>query len=189
MKKNNKKTKENPIMVEQKKLKNIKINDFAEDGNEIKSFIIIVVIIAILIGIIYGLTELLKSDEKPDKDEIVAGVIDYEKVSVGTILNRPYDEYYVMLYNSEDKNAVVYSTILTKYMQNSTNKDYIKIYYCDLNNTLNKKYYNVNDDNISNPDAEKIEDFDFGELTLLKIKKDKIVEYTEDFKKIKDILK
>lgn len=186
MKKNSsKKLKENPIMGEQNKVRNINISD--GDNNEIKTFIIIIIVIAILTGIIYGITELLKKEEK-NENLVTSGVINYEKVSVGTILNRPYEEYYVLIYDGDSKDAVLYSTLLTKYMQKSNSKDYIKAYYCDLSNSLNNKYYNVNNDGKSNKNANKIEDFDFGDLTLIKIKNGKIESYIEEYKTIKEIL-
>ena len=187
MEKKNKKLKENPIMVDQKKIKSIKV-DNSEDTNEIKSFIIIVVVIAILVGIIYGLTEIFKNDEVP-ADDVITGMIDYDKTTVGTILNRPYDKYFVMVYNSDDSKAVLYSTILTKYMQNSEEKGYTKIYYCDLNNKLNSEYFNKNNDGKSNPKAKTIQELNFGDLTLLQIEKGKITKYIEDVNVIKEILK
>lgn len=187
MKKNDKKrVKENPIMVNSKNIKETKIA--SESDNFIKSFIIIFVVIALLIGIIYGVTELLKKDEVVT-DEVTAGEINYDKISVGTILNRPYDKYYVMVYNASDDSAVLYSTILTKYMQSSSEDDYIKIYYCDLSNSLNSKYYNKNNDNKSNAKVKEVSDFNFGDLTLLKIENGKITKYIEDLNQIKELLK
>lgn len=187
-----KKSKEkiNPVIKNQKEVKKIRttnIND-TEDDNTIKSLVIIVIVIAVLIGIIYGVTELLKKDEETT-DSVVAGSINYDKTTVGTILNRPYNEYYVLIYDADDSNAVLYSTILTKYMQNSNDEDYIKIYFCDLGNKLNESYYNVNDDNVSNETANNVGEFDFGDLTLLKIKKGKVEKYIEDLDEIKEILK
>jgi len=189
MKKENKKEKINPIMMDQRKIKNIKMGDTSsDDENVVKKLVVITVIIAILIAIVYGVTEIIKSkDETPDSN--IQASINYDKVSVGTILNRPYDEYYVLVYNSEDAKAVLYSTILTKYMKNSKEKDYIKIYYCDLNNNLNNKYYNVGNDNKSNTNVNAIEDFDFGDLTLLKVKNNKVTKYLENLDEIKKILK
>jgi len=188
MKKN--KEKINPIVKNQKEIKKMKVNksDNTEDENSIRTLIIIVIVIAVLIGIIYGVTELLKKDPKVE-EEITAGTINYDKTTVGTILNRPYDEYYVLVYNTEDSDAVLYSTILTKYMQNSKDKDYTKIYFCDLDNKLNAPYYNVGNDNKSNKKVNKAEDFDFSDLTLLKIEKGKVTQYIEELDKIKDILK
>jgi len=189
MKKNSKKEKINPIMEKQGKVKKIKMGEAgSDDENVVKKFIIITIVIAIFIGIIYGFTELFKNKEEPI-DESVAGSINYDKVSVGTILNRPYDEYYVLVYNSEDTDAVIYSTILTKYMKKSEDKDYIKIYYCDLNNKLNNNYYNVGNDNMSNKEIENVDDFDFGKLTLLQIKNGKVTKYLENIEDIKELLK
>lgn len=179
---------ENPIMTDKKNIKGMNIKDISEDSVEIKSFIIIVVVISVLIGAIYGLTELIKK-EPAEEEKITAGTINYDKLTVGTLLNRPYEEYYVLVYNSEDNNAVLYSTILSKYTQKNDKKDYIKIYYCDLANSLNAKYYNVGEDDKSNPNAKNIEELDFGKVTLLKIKNGKINMYFEDISKIKETLK
>jgi len=188
MKKNNKKEKINTIMVNQKNIKNFKIDSGSDDENILKKFIVISIVIAVIAGVVYGVTEMVK-DEPKDNDAITSGSINYDKTSVGTILNRPYNEYYVLLYNSEDNDAVLYSTMLTKYMQNKEKDDYVKIYFCDLNNSLNKQYYNINNDDISNPKAKSVEEFDFGDLTLLKIKDSKVGEYKENYKDIKEILK
>ena len=174
-------------IMKEKKNKKIKADKSVEDSNEIRAFIIIVVVIAILIGCIYGLTEILKNDEPVN--DTVAGEINYDVVTVGTMLNRPYNEYYVLVFNGEDSNAALYSTIMSNYMQKSSDKDYIKIFYCDLDNKLNESYYNVNDDDKSNPNAIKIDDFDFGNLTLVKIKNGQVSKYIEDLDKIRELLK
>lgn len=178
---------ENPLMSE-KKVKSIKMGNNSDD-NEIKSFIIIVLVITLLIGVIYACTELLKKDNKKDDTDIVAGKINYDKISLGELLNRPYDEYYALIYNSQDSNSILYSTLLSMYKQKSSEDNYIKIYYIDLENQLNNKYYNKNNDNISNPKAEKIADLDLGDLTLIRIKNKKIVDYIEGYESIKKILK
>lgn len=172
---------------ENKKIKNIKIDKSVDDSNEIKAFIIIVAVIVLLIGAIYGMTELFK--EESILDNSVPGEINYDVVTVGTLLNRPYEEYYVLVYNQEDGDASIYSALLSKYMENSTQKDYIKIFYCDLSNNLNKEYYNVNNDNKSNPKAVKTQDFNFGDITLIEVKNGKITKYIEKLEKIKEVLK
>lgn len=180
MKKNNKSLK----YVE----KNLK--GATEDENLIRNFIILVVVIAIIIGIVYFAAEFFKKEPKYER-EVTAGSINYDKLSVGMILNRPYDEYYVLVYDSTSPEAIKYSTIMSMYInaEEEDSKNHIKIYYCDLDNDLNKSYYNVGNDNESNPNAKKIEDFDFGDLTLIKIKKGKVVEYVEDYKTIQEKLK
>lgn len=189
MKKNNKKLKENPIMGNKKNIKGLKISGGSEDQNEIKAFIIIVIVIAVLIGVIYGLTEIFKKDDSSNSNEIVTGSINYDKASVGTILNRPYKEYYALVYDSDDNKAVIYSTMLTKYMQNSESENYIKIYFVDLGNDLNKDYHNINGDGTTNPKANEVSEFNFGDLTLIKVENGKIAKYIEEYDTIKEILK
>ncbi len=184
-----KKAKENPLMKE-KKIKGIKNNIGAsEEGNEVKNFIIIVIVLAVIVGVIYGITVLLNKEEIDYSYQSTAGAINYDIVSVGTILNRPYKDYYVLVYDVNKDESVKYNSILNSYMDKSKEDDYIKIYLCDLNNELNKAYYNVNDDNKSNPEASKTSEFDFGDITLLHIKKGKIVEYIEKYETIKEKLK
>jgi len=188
MKKSNRKLKENPIMGNQKNIKGKNLKSNIEEHNEVKTFIILLIIIAILIGAIYFMTEFLKSDDKSDSKKVVEGSINYGVASVGMILNRPYDEYYVLLYDKDDNDAALYSTILNKYTSKSE-EEKIKIYYTDLGNDLNSKYYNVNTDNRSNPNAKTISEFDFGNITLIKIEKGNITTYIENLEQIKEILK
>ena len=94
-----------------------------------------------------------------------------------------------MVYNGDDSKAVLYSTILTAYMQKSDEDGYKKIYYCDLSNSLNSAYDDVNNDDKSNDKAVSVTEFDFGDVTLLEIKNGKITKYIEDYEQIKEILK
>ncbi len=180
-----KQVKENPLFNNSKEIKMHGFNSDEED-NLVKKFIIIVLVIALLAVIIYFVSEIFKKDTETNDNEVQAGVIDYSVVSVGTILNRPYDNYYVMVYPKESDDAFRYSMLISSY----TNKeDAKKIYFCDLDNALNKEYYNVNNDNISNPKAKKISEFDFGDATLLEIKNGEIVNYIEDYTTIQEKLK
>lgn len=189
---NRRKLKENPMIKEDKKVKNINAKNLgvSEDENEIKSFIIIVIVIAVIAGIVYFVTELVANKEPEYQKTVTQGEVDYDIVSVGTLLNRPYDDYYVLVYDADSDDAMKYSTTMSKYIQNNSKEDnYKKIYFCNLGNFINSAYYNVGEDNKSNPKATKIEDFDFGDLTLLQIKKGKVVKYVEDYTIIQDLLK
>ena len=171
-----KQVKENPLFNNSKEIKMHGFNSDEED-NLVKKFIIIVLVIALLAVIIYFVSEIFKKDTETNDNEVQAGVIDYSVVSVGTILNRPYDNYYVMVYPKESDDAFRYSMLISSY----TNKeDAKKIYFCDLDNALN---------NISNPKAKKISEFDFGDATLLEIKNGEIVNYIEDYTTIQEKLK
>lgn len=185
-----KQVKENPMFKNEKKVKKLKNTGITtgEDDNEIKRFIIILVVLVVVIGATYFITNLIKKEDKTNDpvDETVSGEVVYDRLSVGMLLNRPYDEYYVLVYNADTPDAVLYSNLITK---QTSKKDATKIYFCDLNNKLNSPYYNVNNDGKSNPNAKTINELNFGDLTLITVKKGKITSYVEDYEKIKEILK
>lgn len=176
-----KKRKENPLMGNQKRIKSINVG--SDDENIIKKFVIILLVIILLVSIIYFVTE--KTKTKEEIENTTTAEINYEIVSVGMLLNRPEKEYYVMVYDSTSDDAILYSTLINNY---KNKKDHLKMYYCDLNNKLNSDYYNKNNDNKSNPKATKIDELNFGKLTLLKISNGKISKYLENYDEIKSLL-
>ena len=85
------KLKENPLMVDEANVKNKNIKSFGsdEDGNEVKKFVIIILVIAVCIGVVYFLTEKISPKKVDNSDKTVtAGSINYDKTSVGRILNQ-----------------------------------------------------------------------------------------------------
>lgn len=166
-----------------KKIKQEKI--LSEEGETLRRFLIIFgVIIVIVIGIYVVTAVLTDKDDKTDSLEntVEETKIDYNIVNVGMILNRnQYDHYYVMVYDGSGINAMYYSAVITNYI---SKKDSTKIFYCDLGNALNKDYASEK----SNPYAKTIEEFAFGEVTLLEIEKGKITNYVEGIDEIKTIL-
>ena len=165
-----------------KKIKNQKY--YTEEQKEIQKFIIIIIVLVLLIGAIYFLTD--KFVEQGNSNNITTGEINYDKATIGTLLNRPYDEYYAIIYSSDSTEASYYNSIKTNY---SSKDGGLKIYYIDLDNELNQKYYNVNNDNKSNPSAKSIDEINLGDVTLIKVKNGEIVSYIEDIEQIKTELK
>lgn len=168
------------------KIKNIKKVDIdkytSEESKEVKRFIIILLSIIVLVLAVYGITRLINKDKDNNDDRTVtAGSIDYDKVSVGTLFNRADNEYYVIVYDGETPNAIYYSALMNKYMDKEKSN---KVYFCDLSNELNKKYY-VGEDKDSNPNATTSSELAFKDLTLIKIKNGIIVKYLETLDTIK----
>lgn len=163
----------------QNKQKLLKDNSF--DGNEElrRSILILVIMIIIIIGI-YFLSAFLV-DKRSKENKISATKINYDVTLVGTILNRPYDEYYVLVYNKKEENANYYNQLFDAYKEK---EDAIKIYYCDLSNKLNEDY--VSDK--SNKNIISSEDFKFKGTTLLKIKDGKVISFIEDTSTIETLL-
>lgn len=145
-----------------------------------KAIILFGVIVVIIVGV-YFLSKLIVDKNETNNNVTEDVEIDYSITEVGTILNRPYKEYYVMVYNSTDPNASLYSSLITNYSKDT------KIYFCDLDNGLNKEFISGN--KTGNKNAKSVSEFSFGEITLLKIKNGKVVDYIEDVTSISKILK
>lgn len=164
-------------MVNLKKDKTKKIR--TEEQEEVIRFVKVLVVVILVVVLIYFFTRAFVSKDLFDDDssdkQVQAGAVDYDITILGSSLNRPYDHYFVMVYDSTDTKASKYATILSNYKKE---KDAEKIYFADLNNELNKKFY---DKDNSNPKASKVEDLKVGDFTLIEVKKGKIVSYIEDY--------
>ena len=152
---------------------------YTDEQKEVFKFIIIIVVLVLVIGGIYLITD--KYIEKGSRSK-TTGVVNYD---IGTMLNRPYEEYYIIIYDSKSPEASYYSSLINKYKEN---EDALKVYFIDLNNELNRKYYNVNNDNVSNKKAKSINELDLGDVTLIKISNKEINTYIDDINSIEKIL-
>ena len=56
----------------------------------------------------------LFNKEETKTEETVQGSVNYSVASVGQILNRPYDEYYVFVYDTTGDYATDMNSLLTK---------------------------------------------------------------------------
>ncbi len=185
MPKNKTKLNDKVNVSKDKKSKNkVKEEKFISDEfKEMRNFLIILFSIIIVVLIVYGVSKIFIEDDSASSssDDIQAGAIDYDIVSVGTMLNRNYSEYYVAIYDEDDANAVVYSTIVSNYLES---EDAIKIFFCNLGNYLNSSYY-AGEDGESNPDAQSVSEFSFGDLTLIKVQNGQITKYIEGLDEFK----
>lgn len=170
--------------IDKKGNKKIKSEKYVSDeSKEVRNFVIILLGIIIIVLIVYGVSKIfIEDDQVTTERETQAGTIDYDIVSVGTMLNRNYSEYYVAIYDEDSPQAVLYSSIITSYLNK---EDAAKVFFCNLGNYLNKDYY-VGSDGESNPDARSVSEFAFGDLTLIKVENGEITLYLEDLDAIKE---
>ena len=163
-----------------KKIKQTKIVN--DDVEQIKKLIILLVIVVVLCIGVYFLTEKLLSRKNiPDTNTNTEVKFNYDIATVGTMFNRPEEEYYVLIYsNEEDGNN--YNSILDSYRSSD---DYIKTYYIDLDLKMNKEI--LKDTLNKKPTSSK--EVSVKGATLYKIKNGKVTNCYDTIETVKDILK
>ena len=157
-----------------------------EETKTMKQFLITLIIVIVGVVGIYLLTKyVVKKDNSTNNSSNTEekSYIDPNTAIVGTMLNKSSDEYYVIIYDKTGDNATTYYSIVSTY---KAKDKALKVYTVDLSNSLNKKY--IVTDNKTNPKATNLEDLKFGEVTLLKVKNNKITEAYETTDAIKKAL-
>ena len=149
----------------------------SEEVNLIRNLIIILIVVALFIVGFYFLTALTVS--KNEIENVNTVEINYDNITVGTILNRPYDEYLVLLYNSKETDAIYYNTLLESYSKDA------KLYFVDLSLKTNESY--IGDK--SSGKFTDVKDAKFSGPTLLIVKDGKIDKFLETKEEIKNVLK
>ncbi len=157
----------------------------SEDQKEIMRFFIVLLVVVLMVAAIYFLTRIFvtkdlgKKKEATTTEEVIPGNINYSVAIVGQILNRPYDSYYVIVFDTTGDKASDAQSLMISYNSKEERKH---LYRVDLSNQLNKAYYDKENEN---PSAQSVNDFKFGDLTLLYIKKGKVEKYITDIDKMK----
>lgn len=175
-------------MEKKKKIeKNKKVNKVSyrtSEQDEMVKFVIVILVVLLSVGAIYLITrafvtkDLFVEDSKNNSEAAQQGSVNYEVAIMGQLLNRPYKQYYAVIYDSEgDYNFDMY-TLVSDYTKQ---KDHKHIYTIDLANELNKSYYDK--ENV-NKKATKVSEMKVGDITLVKVKNGKIEKYIVDYAKM-----
>lgn len=170
-----KKKSKNEKVVEAELIKNVN-----EDTDQVRKFVIILAGVAIIALLLYLLSSKVLIKDGIKTKESVAEEISYDTVDVGNVFNRPYDEYYVLAFDSDSLKANRFSML----MDNAGSLKG-KIYFLDLRNEINKRY--VKDE--GNSKATKASELSLKEPTLIKISKGKISKYLETAEEIEKELR
>ena len=144
----------------------------SEIENEVYKFIKILVAVVIIVLGLYFFTNKFVTNNNGTKSNSQEGVISSNNIIVGSLLNRPYDSYYVLAYKSKDNDAAIYETYIGVY---ETKENALRIYVIDLDNELNKDFYQEK----GNKNAKKIEDLKISSPTLIKVSHKSISKYIE----------
>ncbi len=159
------------------------MNYKTQETEEMKKFILVLGVVLVIIIAIFAISKIFLK-ETAEEYEYQAGTVSTNIAIVGTILNNPENEYYVLAYDTKGTDASAYLTYASYYTNNATSP--IKIYYLNLNSSFNQAYYVTEN---SNTKAKAIKDLKMLDGTLLRIKDGKIVEYIEGMDNIASKLK
>lgn len=176
-----------------KKIKE-KLNDmkenivYSDEQSEMKRFGITVLSLTVIVLAVFMFTKYVVNDG--DVNIVVfdsyAGAINYNVITVGTILGKSDEEYYVLAYSSEDLNVASYQGVAYAYTSQES-EDLIPVYSLDLETAFNIDY-KATDENPENTEATSIDELSFGDITLIKVKNGKIVKYLNDLDDIREEL-
>lgn len=127
----------------------------------------------------YGLTIYITNKNSNDTDEEKEKTVEVskEEIIVGRSLSMSKNDYYVIYYDND--NSDTYQEIVNNY-----NKS-IPIYKVNMSNGFNKKYIAQGE---SNKNPSKASDISINGPTLIKVSKNKVVEYYEGEETIRTIL-
>lgn len=167
-----------------------KLNDFKdsallnEEQSEIKRFGITVFCLFIIVFIVSVFTKYVINDGDINivVFDSVEGQVNYNIASVGTMLGKADEEYYVYIYSSEDINIYTYQIAASLYTSQDID-DLLAVYYVDLEDSYNTDYI-ATDDNPENIEATSLDELALGELTLIKVSNGKIVKYLNNLEDI-----
>lgn len=137
---------------------------FVENENVASNFVKILIIVAIL-ALTFGLITYAVTHKSTNKTD--STVIQYDKILVGSILNREDDNYYVLVEMSDDSNNSTYESSIDTY---NAKDEHLRFYTVDLSDGFNTNY--VSDK--ANLKVTNISDIRFSTTTLLKIENHKI---------------
>ena len=156
-----------------------------DEQREIVRFVLVILIVILSVGVIYLATRAFVTKDlfkaKNETTEAVnPGVINYDVAIMGEILNRPYNEYFVAIYNKTDGKYI--SDMSSMVYLYSQKEKHLHIYTVDLANKMNEGYY---DPEHVNEAAQNVSEMKVGDITLLRVKNGKITKYISDLDKMK----
>lgn len=173
-------------VVKNKKVKN-KVNYRTSEQDEMIKFIIVILVVLLCVGGIYLFTRAfvtkdLFKEENKTSEVVQEGTVNYDVAIMGQLLNRPYSEYYVIIYDAGGEYMYDMSSLVSSYNALEKHKH---IYTIDLGNELNASYYSPEEVNTK---AKSLEEIKLGDTTLIKVKDGKINKYIVDYEKMKSEL-
>ena len=165
--------------MKSQKLKTINYQN--EDLKEIKTlFIITIIIIAIAVGL-YFLTERVLENRNNAQEETIPVAISYTNTIIGAIFDKPYDEYLVFAYSSEDDRVNLFNSLFRNYQGL---EEGIQIYRVDLNDGFSSHALNEE----SNPNPTNASEVRINEFALIHFRNGRVRSFYETVEEIENAL-
>ena len=166
-------------MVKNKKVKETKI--MSDDVVKVRNMLILLVgVVIVCVGLFFLTEKMIEKDTLKD-EETKEVEFDNEIATIGTMFNRDYDSYYVLLY-SKSENSKDLDSVLDSYRSSD---NYIKTYFIDLDLKINS--FVLGDEYNKKPT--KSNEVKVTGATLFKINNGKVSETYTGIDDIKNILK
>ena len=143
---------------------------YSDEQNEIRSFIKILLGLVLIFLVLYFLSVKFGDKKKDIKRTNQAGKVQYDSIALGTLFNKADQEYYVLVFDSEDINNSYIINKASSYKSSNASK---ALYTADLSLEFNRPFVS---DTSFNPKT-SVDGLKFSETTLLYIKEKKIVKF------------
>lgn len=172
--------------MEKKKTRKVKSNVNTmkvqtTEQSELKSFLVVIgVVVLCVLGLWLITDKVVNKNKEEEKEQEAVGSINYDVASVGTMFNRREETYYVVLFDTTGEKAYDMSYLVSTY---GKKEGALHVYTVDLNDYMNKKYYDPA--NVNTKVKTYSDDIRFGDMTLVKIKNGKISKYIVDYDAMK----
>ena len=144
---------------------------YTEEQKEVIKFFKILFGLVLIIGVLYLFTNYVVNKGEKYERTNNAGKINYDTISLGTILNKADSEYYVLAVDKSNMFNDIYLNAASNY---KSGVKHLPIYIADLSNEFNKEFVAE----VSNYKSD-ISELKVKGTTLIKIKSGKIIKFIE----------
>ncbi len=154
----------------------------------VKGKVVIILVVLILFVAFYLLTiYIVNKDSNINTDNKVnesqEKSISYDKILLGRSFSMNDDDYYVIYYDSSNKDtSSIYNELVTNY---KVKEDALPIYYVDMGDGLNKSH-STNEESNRSPNG--VDDLLINGPTLIRFQDGKVIDYRQGEEDIKNIL-
>ncbi len=156
-----------------------------EEYNKVKGFIVLVVIIGIFVGLLFFLNgNFVTKDLKEDETTTTTTEAEYDSklILASEFLSLSDKSYYVLFYDADNTDEKAFAEeFINKY-----NVSAVPLYKVELNDLMNKKYYDPN--GTENTKPKNSDELVITKTTLIKVNKKKVSSFITDKNEIGKLL-